>query len=201
MGKLTTALLVIFTMMLASANAQQEPNDGSGDIRYITDDLYTFIHSGPGRDYRILGSVMAGSRVSVLQEDKQTGFIEIIDDKQRTGWVDAKLIVSQRSVRELVPSLQQSLQQAKEQLTQEQQNDDLLNQQLSDINSRNALLLKDLASLKKDNERIQRELDAQDQSEQMQWLTRGGIIAVVGMLLGVIIAYLPKKRRRNDQWM
>ena len=35
----------------------------------------------------------------------------------------------------------------------------------------------------------------------VEWFTRGGIVALGGIILGVIIAYLPKKRRRNDQWM
>lgn len=201
MGKLRTLGFIILCCLGTSAIAQEEPNDASGDIRYISDELQTFMHSGPGRNYRILGSVTAGTRVTVLQEDLEKGFLEIIDNNQRTGWVEAQYIMSQRSLREVVPGLQQNLSETQQDLEQALQNTELLNQQVMDLTNRNERLIEDLEDIQKDNQRIQRELDTQDQTAQMQWLTRGGIIALVSIILGVIIAYLPKKRRRNDQWM
>ena len=100
--------IVLLFLCIASSfiNVQalaQEPNDSEGEIRYISDDLFTYLHAGPGRNFRILGSVVAGTRVTLLQEDTEKNFVEIIDDKQRTGWVDAEFINVSRSVRELVP--------------------------------------------------------------------------------------------------
>lgn len=201
MGKLQILGFIILCCLAANTTAQQEPNDASGDIRYISDDLQTFMHSGPGRNYRILGSVVAGTRVTVLQEDQEKGFIEIIDNNQRTGWVETQYIMNQPSIRAVLPGLQQDLSEAKQELVEEQQSNELLNQQVMDLTNRNERLIKDFEAVKKDNERLQRTLDTQDQTAQMQWLTRGGIIALVSIILGVIIAYLPKKRRRNDQWM
>ena len=40
-----------------------------------------------------------------------------------------------------------------------------------------------------------------DQTAQMEWFTRGGIVAVISLILGIILTYLPKKTRRNDNWM
>lgn len=201
MGKLRILVLSILCCLGATSFAQEEPNDASGDIRYILDDLQAFMHSGPGRNYRILGSVVAGTRVTVLQEDTEKGFIEVIDDNQRTGWVEAQYIMNQQSIRVVLPTLQQDLTETQQQLTRQQQSNDLLNQQVTDLTTRNERLINDLEAVQKDNERLQRTLDTQDQTAQMQWLTRGGIIALVSIILGVIIAYLPKKRRRNDQWM
>ncbi|GAB5382670.1 MAG: TIGR04211 family SH3 domain-containing protein [Aliiglaciecola sp.] len=201
MGKLQILGFIILCCLTANTTAQQEPNDATGDIRYISDDLQTFMHSGPGRNYRILGSVVAGTRVTVLQEDQEKGFIEIIDNNQRTGWVETQYIMNQPSIRAVLPGLQQDLSEVKQELVEEQQSNELLNQQVMDLTNRNERLIKDFEAVKKDNERLQRTLDTQDQTAQMQWLTRGGIIALVSIILGVIIAYLPKKRRRNDQWM
>ncbi|MFA3791621.1 TIGR04211 family SH3 domain-containing protein [Aliiglaciecola sp. SL4] len=201
MGKLSTTILFIFTLTISNVSAQQEPNDGSGDIRYITDDLSAFMHTGPSRNYRILGSVIAGTRITVLQQNKDTGFIEIIDDKQRTGWVESQYVSRDQSIRELVPGLQQSVKKYSSQIAQLNKSNDLLSQQLSDLTSQNKVLVKDLESQTKETQKLQRELDMLDQSAQMKWFTRGGIIALVSILLGVIIAYLPKKRKRSDQWM
>jgi SH3 domain protein len=179
----------------------QEPNDRDGDIRYISDDLFTYLHAGPGRNFRILGSVVAGTRVTVLQFDTEKNFIEIIDDKQRTGWVDADFINSERSVRELVPGLQQRVQDSAETIKEQRQNNDLLNQQIADLTSQNADLKKKLGVLENKNSEITQTLADYDQTAQMEWFTRGGIVAVISLILGIIITYLPKKRRRNDNWM
>lgn len=196
-----TPLLILLLVGAVQFSAIAQTNNSANDVRYITDDLQAFMHSGPGRNYRILGSIVAGTKVTVLQEDQENGFVEIMDDNQRTGWVESGYITPEQSLKERTPQLQASLDESLESISEQARANDLLNQQLADLTTRNASLVKDLESIKKDNQRIQRELDTQDQSAQMQWFTRGGIIAVVSILLGVIIAYLPKKRRRNDQWM
>lgn len=178
-----------------------EPNDQDGDIRYITDDLQTFLHAGPGRNYRILGTVIAGTLVTQLQVDKENGFIEVIDDRQRTGWVDAEFITAQKSLRETMPGLQQQLTALNQALKNQKSNSELLNQQIADLSSQNSQLKKQLATLEAENAGVNHKLATQDQTAQMEWLTRGGMIALASIVLGVIIAYLPKKRRRNDQWM
>ena len=179
----------------------QEPNDSDGEIRYISDDLFTYLHAGPGRNFRILGSVVAGSRVTLLQEDKENEFVEIIDDKQRTGWVDAAFISISSSVRELVPGLQQQVEKTEKTILQQRKSNDLLNQQIIDLKSQNKNLEKKLSNAEKENVKTTQTLAEYDQTAQMEWFTRGGIVAVISLLLGIILTYLPKKRRRNDNWM
>ena len=36
----------------------------AGQARYISDDVYLFLHGGPGTQYRILGSIEAGQEIS-----------------------------------------------------------------------------------------------------------------------------------------
>ncbi|MGS2719077.1 TIGR04211 family SH3 domain-containing protein [Paraglaciecola aestuariivivens] len=179
----------------------QEPNDSEGEIRYISDDLYTYLHAGPGRNFRILGSVVAGTRVTLLQENLEKNFVEIIDDKQRTGWVDADFINATGSVRELVPGLQQQVQEFQQTIEQQRRNNDLLNQQIVDLKSQNASHIRKLQELENTNAQLTQTLADYDQTAQMEWFTRGGIVALISLILGIIITYLPKKRRRNDNWM
>lgn len=177
----------------------QEPNDSEGEIRYISDDLYTYLHAGPGRNFRILGSVVAGTRVTLLQEEDS--FVEVIDDKQRTGWVDADFISNNRSVRELVPGLQQQIQQANQTIEEQRISNDLLQQEIASLKSQNKAIKSKLIASEKENSSINQTLNDYDQTAQMEWFTRGGIVAVISLILGVILTYLPKKRRRNDNWM
>ncbi len=52
-------ITVLFTLLAAPAALAAD--------RYISDDLFTFMHSGPNNTYRIMGSVNAGSKVQLLQ--------------------------------------------------------------------------------------------------------------------------------------
>lgn len=193
--------LCIASCFIGAQSLAQEPNDSEGEIRYISDDLFTYLHAGPGRNFRILGTVVAGTRVTLLQEDQEKSFVEIIDDKQRTGWIDAEFISVSSSVRALVPGLQQQVKDTEQTILQQRQSNDLLNQQIADITSQNSNLKKKLSDAEKENAKITQTLADYDQTAQMEWFTRGGIVAVISLLLGIIITYLPKKRRRNDNWM
>ncbi|MFT4746531.1 MAG: SH3 domain protein [Congregibacter sp.] len=193
--------LCIISGFVSLQSLAQEPNDSEGQVRYISDDLFTYLHAGPGRNFRILGSVVAGTRVMLLQEDPEKNFVEIIDDKQRTGWVDAEFINISRSVRELVPGLQQQLEMNEKTILQQRNSNDLFNQQIADLTSQNTNLKNELSSVEKEKAKITLTLADYDQTAEMEWFTRGGIVAVISLLLGIVLTYLPKKRRRNDSWM
>jgi SH3 domain protein len=202
MLKQLAILNILILSVVAPTMAQQESStENSDDVRYISDDLFTFLHAGPGRNYRILGSVLAGSKVVQLQIDADKNFVEVIDDKQRTGWVDATYITASQSVRTLVPELQQNLRSTSQELDQQRQQTELLNQQIADLTSQNQQLKRQVASVQSQTQNLQSELASKDQSAQMEWFARGGIIALISIILGVVITYLPKKRRRKDQWM
>ena len=199
-------LICLFVVCLSSSfiSAQslaQETNDSEGEIRYISDDLFTYLHSGPGRNFRILGSVVAGTRVTLLQENPEKSFVEVIDDKQRTGWVDAEFINLTKSVRELLPGLRQQVEKTEKIILQQRSSIDLLNQQIIALTSQNTNLKKNLSDTEKENAKKAQTLADYDQTAQIEWFTRGGIVAVISLLLGIILTYLPKIRRRNDNWM
>lgn len=198
-------LILVIVFLVSSAFIPlangQEPNDRDGDIRYISDDLFTFLHTGPGRNYRIIGTLVAGTRITVLQENKEKEFLEIIDSEQRTGWVESQYVNKADSIRVLLPGLKTQLAEATQIMQQQSTENDLLNQQIADLTSQNADINRKLNKLESENAKISAELADQDQTAKIAWFTRGGIIAVISLLLGIVLTYLPKKRRRNDNWM
>jgi SH3 domain protein len=199
--QIVLVFLCIASSLISLQSLAQEPNDSEGEIRYISDDLFTYLHSGPGRNFRILGTVVAGTRVILLQEDAEKNFAEIMDDKQRTGWIDAEFMSVSSSVRALVPGLQQQVEDTEQTIQQQRVSNDLLNQQIADLTSQNTNLKTKLSDAEKENAKITQTLADYDQTAQMEWFTRGGVVAVISLLLGIILTYLPKKRRRNDSWM
>ncbi len=53
--------MVLFSMLAAPTFAQD---------RYIADKLFTYMHSGPSNQYRILGSIDAGEKVKLIEVNK-----------------------------------------------------------------------------------------------------------------------------------
>jgi SH3 domain protein len=49
--------------------------------------------------------------------------------------------------------------------------------------------------------RLTAKVESANKDELVTWFTRGGIVAGVGILLGVMLTYLPKRKRRNSEWM
>ena len=193
--------LCLASSLLCVQSLAQEPNDSEGEIRYISDDLFTYLHAGPGRNFRILGTVVAGTRVTLLQEDTEKNFVEIIDNKQRTGWVDAEFINAIKSDRTLLPDLKKQVEETKNTIFQQRETNDLLSQQIAALTSQNTNLKKKLSDTEKAHEKTTQTLTEYDQTSKIEWFTRGSIVAIVSLLLGIILTYLPKKRRRGDNWM
>lgn len=189
------SLLIVFSVFSV---AQQTHNQTK---HFISDDLYTYMHSGPGKNYRILGSVQAGSEVQVKNQNSENNFTQITDSRGRTGWVESQFVTNEASVRHRVPGLEAQLQQSGAELTDLLAEKSKLTQQVQQLTRHNQKLDTDMKRLEQDNRQLNQQLSEQDQTAQLAWLTRGGLIALGGIVLGVIIAYLPKKRKRNDQWM
>ena len=57
------------------------------DTRYVSDNIFTYIHNGPGTQYRILGSVKAGEPLEVKAVNNDAGFTQVVDGRGREGWI------------------------------------------------------------------------------------------------------------------
>ena len=53
--------------------------------RYVSDELNTWVRSGPGDNYRLVGTINAGEEVSVLQTNDSTSYAQIRDSNGRTA--------------------------------------------------------------------------------------------------------------------
>lgn len=109
-------ITVLFTLLAAPAALAAN--------RYISDDLFTFMHSGPNNTYRIIGSINAGSKVQLLQANKDTGYTQVRDDRGRTGWVQSKFVTNQESMAIRLPRIEKELSEVKEQLANARQTSD-----------------------------------------------------------------------------
>lgn len=76
--------LIGLTLLALSATAVSHAEE----TRYVSDELNTWVRSGPGDNYRLVGTVNAGEEVTLLQSDANYG--QIKDSSGRTAWIPLK---------------------------------------------------------------------------------------------------------------
>ena len=194
----------------------QEPasstTPSSGVNRYVSDDIFTYLHGGPGKQYRILGSVKAGTKVQFIELDASGKYAQIIDSKGRTAWIASESLQSAPSFRNQVVELQAQKQQLQPQLdnieSEQARELKLKHEQVTQLSAQSQQQQQrldeqseELQSLRQENSKLQQSLGTKEQDEQYRWWREGGYIAGVGLLLGLLLPYLPRPRRRKDRWM
>ncbi|WP_299494897.1 TIGR04211 family SH3 domain-containing protein [uncultured Shewanella sp.] len=184
-------LLTLVGLMLLSPNLL-----AANQTRYISDDVYLYLLGGPGTQYRILGSVEAGQSVTFLSET-QGDYSKIIDPKGREGWVETKLLTKDESLRFKYPKLQKELEETKVKLDQSLSSNDSNTQELSDAKAQITKLKGILETTTNQRDEANAKLDHIQANERFEMWQQGGIIAGIGVFVGIVLVYLPRPRRKN----
>ena len=172
----------------------------AGQPGYISDNVYLYLHGGPGTQFRILGSVEAGQVISLLGET-QGDYAKIIDHKGREGWVEAKMVTRQKSFRQQLPEVQAELNKTKSELAQALSSSDNNDAQLSKLKSDLSRAQRDLAKASSERDHATSKLANIEKNERFQMWQEGGIIAAIGLLIGVVLVYIPRPRRKQtNRW-
>lgn len=199
--RLLTLLFGLVLVGLPAAAQQTSDNSLADSDHYIADNLIVYMHSGPGRNYRILGSIEAGVPVTVLQTNAEEGFAQINDADGREGWVETQYLIDTISRRAQVPQLSQRLADSEQQLNQIESRNSDLSQQLAQVKQQNTQLESALKEAEQSVSTLEAQISEYDTKERYRMFSYGGIVAGVGVILGIIVTFIPKRRRRTDSWM
>nr|WP_205744027.1 TIGR04211 family SH3 domain-containing protein [Grimontia sedimenti] len=192
-------------MMLAVPTAHAKDN-------YISDELFTYMHSGPGTQYRIIGSVDAGTKVTVVDSNRNAGYTQIIDDRGRKGWVETKYVSKQPGLKVRVPALEEELKQVKEALSSAQgdaeaktkgliESLDQRNAQVKELEQHTSELNQKLIDAQTEIRELRARIDTQKDDLLMRYFTYGGMVAGGGLLFGLILPHIiPRRKKRNNGW-
>jgi SH3 domain protein len=178
----------------ASRVSQHKPNG------YIKDDLFIYMHVGNGKNYRILGSIIAGTPIEVLSTDNETGFSQIKGPKGRTGWVEQIHISKKASTAAQLNALQRRYDQLEQSAQNEQSNVDDLARQLEQATNNAQQLQQQISHLEQKNQQQQQQLNRTVNEKQHKMMLYGSSIVVVGILFGLLMPTLVRRRRRSDGW-
>nr|WP_243453982.1 TIGR04211 family SH3 domain-containing protein [Oceanisphaera pacifica] len=181
--------------------------------RYIADDVHTFLHAGSSNKYRIIGSIKAGEPVTLLDTDARTKYVQIRDADGRVGWVDGNFVQNNESFRSKLPALEAQLAETKQRLNtaDERHQQDILDksarlaqqdQELAELNEQLVDVRQQHAELKQENQRLTSLMDDKEHQMRLDWLLNGGIVAGVGLLVGIFLPMIPlRRKRKNGRWM
>lgn len=165
---------------------------------FIADDVQLFMHSGPSYEYRISGRVRSGEPVEILETSGD--YTKIRLESEREGWVPSRYVAEGRSALEQLPVLQQTL--SEQQTLAKQQADEIqiLRARVNTLETENKAFTEQVVKRDSQIRDLQFELQNMDQSNLMRWLTHGGLIALAGVIIGLIIPNLPRRRKQRDEW-
>lgn len=204
MKRFLTALAIV-TMMTVAPVAFSQNN-------YISDELFTYMHSGPGTKYRIIGSVDAGTKITLLGRHPNTGYTQIKDDKGRNGWVESKHVTKKSGLKIRVPALEAELKQLKASLSDAQNNSQKKNQglikslalrttQVENLELHTNELNQKLIDAQSEIRELTARIDTQKDDLLMRYFTYGGIVAGIGLLFGLVLPHvIPRRRKNQNGW-
>ena len=198
------------TAAASEAEPAPAPSSRPGRIMYVTDNAFYYLRSSPKHSVAQKGSVNSGDPVKVLEESN--GFSLIEDLKGRQKWIETKNLQAHESYKVQVAGLQK--------LNSE------LNAKLANIDTEQARELKSLkgkyaalyddnrnahatiqeqqkkiSALEEENAELTSQVENSEQQIQTHWAKVGAAIMGIGVLLGLILVYIPKPhRRKKDIW-
>ena len=195
-------VVTLFTFLATSVSAAD---------RYVSDKLFTYMHKGPSSQFRIIGSLNAGTKIKLLQIDKKTGYSKVRDPRGRSGWISTKFVTSKEPSILRLPQAEKALTSAntklngiadsnKAALNKQQQN---LSQQIASnqqLATQRQQLLAKIQALELDNTKLQTRIANQSEEVEMYWFMRGAAIIIMGIFIGLVLPLIPRRKKKNDAW-
>lgn len=199
MTRKTTLLLLLIMSLVLSANAA---------TRYVSDDLHTFTHSGPGNKYKIIGRVNAGEKIKLIKTNKNTGYTQIKDSKDRESWINSQYVSRHPGLKERLAKLEIKFTKLNTKLhtDKDKATKDIArleaslksrSSQVREFKNTNLALNEKLQEVQALNDNLNEKLDTEKNDLLMTWFSYGGMVGGIGLFLGLILPSLMPTRKRS----
>lgn len=190
-----------------SSPDNQRSAESSGKYVYVTENEGIWTTRGPGTEYKLIGTVRPGDRLEYISEKKN--YYQVIKPNGQEAWIPKKYVQSEKSFRYQAEELAKENAELKYKLehidSESVKELRAVKKELEQIKTAHAALereqlsqveeLKEARALKAD---LDAQLKTREQEMQIRWWKNGGLIAGAGAIIGVILVYLPRPRRRRD---
>lgn len=180
--------------------------------RYVSDELNTWVRSGPSDSHRLVGTVNAGEEVTLLQRNEQAKYGQIRESSGRIVWIPLAQLSSTPSLRTRVPELESQLKTLTDKLTNI---DTTWNQRTAEMQKKVAQSDQIINGLKDENQQLKNQLivaqkkvnaanvqlDDKQRAIILQWFVYGGGVAGFGLLVGLLLPRMLPRSKKKDRWM
>lgn len=199
--KSTLLLFIVSFLSFGQMAYSAEESTPQTSQAFIIDDLFIYMHSGAGNQYRILGTLNAGTQIQ-LTGVSRNDYSQMIDDKGRETWVETKYITEQPGLRFVVAELNAQLAESTDLNNQLDSQLNNAKENITNLNENSSKLNNEIATLKNQLASTQAKIKTQDTDMQKQWFFTGAIVLGIGLILGLILPRLGGSRRTSniDNW-
>lgn len=185
--------LLLITFLLFSISAHAEKG-------HIADDAMIYVHNGPSNEYRIITRIRSGTAVQILKRNPKTKYVQVRMPKGKIGWVEPTAVNPGDSISIRLPKLQSSLEKSQSTVSQQASQIETLQSDSSSMREKSEQLTSDVAKLNATIKELNFKIESSDESNLMRWFTHGGLVALGGVILGLLLPYFPKRRKQKDEW-
>lgn len=181
----------------------------SNNQAWVSDELRTYVRSGPTDGYRIVGTLNAGEQVEALETSGN--YTRVRSSSGDTVWMLSSELQQTPSARQRLPVLETQVSELTEELeginaTWEQRVSsmretlEVREQRIAELEARNQELDREADQSRQQVRALQARLDTQEEDLLMRYFMYGGGVAGAGLLVGLIVPHLPRRRKKRDRW-
>ncbi|UYG01059.1 MULTISPECIES: TIGR04211 family SH3 domain-containing protein [unclassified Halomonas] len=176
---------------------------------WVSEELSTFVRSGPTDGYRIVGTLNAGEEVEVLEESGD--YTRVRGSGGDAVWVLSDELQQTPSAREQLPELEDQVGELtqeldgindtwEERVSSMRETLEVREQRITELEARNRELESVTDQSRQQVRALEARLDTQEEDLLMRYFMYGGGVAGAGLLVGLIVPHLPRRRKKRDRW-
>lgn len=183
----------------------------SAEDRWVSDNLATYVRSGPTDGYRIVGTLQAGQKVELL--GVQGDYSRIRAESGDAVWIPTRDLQAEPGQAERMPVLEQKVAALTEELAGindtwaarvqgMQETLDTRKALIDELQAARLQLDAQLGEAQSQLRTAQAQLGDENNQLLMRYMAYGGSIAGGGLLAGLLLPVLTRvRRKRSDQWI
>ncbi|MEO1870591.1 TIGR04211 family SH3 domain-containing protein [Cobetia amphilecti] len=178
--------------------------------RWVADDLTTFVRSGPTDGYRIVGTVEAGQPVELLEVQNDYSKIRTASgdvvwipsaDLQDTQSVNARVPELSARVKELTAKLDGINEEWETRVEDMKTGLETRQARIEELEQSSNSQSAELAQARSKMQDMETKLDTKKQDLLMRYFMYGGGVAGVGLLVGLIVPHLPRRKKKRHGFL
>ncbi|MRX28643.1 TIGR04211 family SH3 domain-containing protein [Kangiella sp. HZ709] len=164
---------------------------------FVSDEIGVTMRSGPTNRYRVIGSLRAGTPITVLQQDADNDTTEVRTvDGKTTGWIKTEYVSNKTTVLAQYQSLQtetSKLQSQVVRLTQDLNNKNAITKQNEELQLK-------VSELENHVDQLSQKADLQKSRFRKDVFYAGALTVFISMLIAWLITRTIYSRRQSSGW-